>query len=378
MTQYFVEQLFDGQQFLKRVLISVEAERITAISSDISSVPAEAKLLSGVLVPGFVDIQVNGGGGVQFNEAPTVATLRKIALAHLALGTTALLPTLITDSYEVMQQGADAIAAYRAEYGEGSIVGVHFEGPHLSLAKKGMHSAGCIRPLTAQERAVFCRKDLGQVLLTVAPETVATADIAELSAAGVIISLGHSNATAEQCLAAFAAGARSATHLYNAMSQLTGRSPGLVGAALDSEQVYCGLIVDHHHVHPLNSRLAIKVKGEQRLMLITDAMAPVGSDIDHFFYQGVKVYRQQNRLTLDDGTIAGSVLSMIEAVQNTHRDLGFSLAQSLNMASLTPAAFLHLADQFGQLKPGCLANMLLLNDALAIEQCWLRGEPQRF
>ncbi|MCH1917844.1 N-acetylglucosamine-6-phosphate deacetylase [Shewanella sp. A3A] len=376
MTQYLVERLFDGNEWLAQVLLTIDNGRISAMTPD--SQASDATALRGTLVAGLVDVQVNGGGGVQFNQAPSVATLAQMAQAHLACGTTSMMPTLITDKFEVMQQGADAIAAYRKQYPHGSIVGVHFEGPHLSLAKKGMHSADCIRQITRQDIDIFCRQDLGQVLLTVAPETVSPAMITELTEAGVIVSLGHSDASAEQCLAAFAAGATGTTHLFNAMSQLTGRSPGLVGAALDSEQVYCGLIVDHHHVHPLNSRLAIKVKGEQRLMLITDAMAPVGSDIDHFFYQGVKVYRQQNRLTLDNGTIAGSVLSMIEAVQNTHNDLGFALAQTLNMASKTPATFLGLEQQLGQLQPGCVANMLLLNDQLAIEQCWLHGELQRF
>ncbi|QSX32673.1 N-acetylglucosamine-6-phosphate deacetylase [Shewanella avicenniae] len=374
MERYVVERLFDGENVHKDVLLTVENGVISSLSTNIGA--DDTQYLSGTLVPGFIDIQVNGGGGVQFNQAPSVEALHTIVKAHRDHGTTSMLPTIITDSFDVMEKGANAVAEYRKQYPH-AVVGVHFEGPHLSIAKKGMHNPECIRQIEERDFALFCRKDLGKVLLTVAPESVSPEMIKRLTDAGVIVSLGHTNATAEMCQESFQAGATGVTHLYNAMSQLTGRSPGLVGTALLNEDVYCGLIVDHIHVHPMNSKLAIKSKGPNRTMLITDAMAPVGSNIDHFFYQGIKVFRDSYKLTLADGTIAGSVLSMIEAVQNTHFDLNIDLLETVQMASLTPARFLGISESIGQLKEGCIANMLLLNDDLTIQQIWQHGKPKK-
>lgn len=369
--RYFAPQLFDGTTLLSDVSFDIEDGKVTFLTPN--SEASDATVLNGLVTPAMVDIQVNGGGGVQFNEAPTPETLKQMADAYLTVGTGSIMPTLITDDLEVMKRGADAIAIAHAD-NPAAIPGVHFEGPHLSQAKKGMHSSSFIRPLSDEEFAVFTRKDLGVVLVTVAPEMVPPEDITRLVEAGVIVSVGHTNADSETCLRAFDAGATSATHLYNAMSALNSREPGVVGSALYRDDIYCGLIVDHQHVHPISASLAIRLKGDDKLMLITDAMAPAASDADHFMYQGIKVLRQGPTLKLADGTLAGSVLTMEEAIQHTHFDLGFPLDSVLKMATATPAAFLGLSDTLGALKPGAVANFISLNDELGVTAYWRDGQ----
>lgn len=366
---FFARRLFTGHQWLSDVLIEVSHSTIARLTPNAAA--SDAYVLEGIVCPGFIDIQVNGGGGVQFNHTPSTACLMQMASAHATTGTASLMPTVITDDITVMSQAAQQIAAVR-QTAPHVFLGVHFEGPHLSAAKKGMHSQAHIRPLSEAEIALFCDPSLGQVIVTLAPEMVTTSQISALTQAGVIVNLGHTDATFEQASEAFAAGARGVTHLYNAMSAMTSRAPGVVGAALYHQHTYAGLIVDHHHVHPASATLAIRAKGAQRMCLVTDAMAPAASDIDHFFYQDTKVVRDKDTLRLDDGTLAGSVLTMIEAVRNTHFDLGFSLTETLQMATSTPAAYLghQLA---GQLAPGSYASFLHLDEQLNLLEHWVGG-----
>lgn len=365
MTDYFADTLFDGRTLLNNVLFSEDKGVITAFTPDASKADTQnATHLAGLIVPGFVDIQVNGGGGVQFNDKPSADTLHIMTRAHRQYGTTSMLPTIITDDIDIMRQGADAVADVHAANPSG-VVGIHFEGPHLSQAKKGMHSDAHLRPLTDAEMTLFSRKDIGQVMVTVAPEAVSCEQIKALVSAGVIVSVGHTNATFEQCMAAFEAGATGATHLFNAMSPLTSRAPGVVGAALYHDSVYCGLINDTHHVHPASAAVAIRAKGTDKTMLITDAMAPAGSDIDYFVYQGVNVYQRGETLNLEDGTLAGSNLTMAEAVQNTHRVVGTDLYAALQMATATPSDFLRNPG-IGRLAEGAWANFVLLDDNLRV------------
>lgn len=371
MKRYFAKTFFDGYNLHNNVRFEVNDGKITQVVTH--STPADATVLNGLIMPAMVDVQVNGGGGVQFNDAPTLATLQQMSRAYLTVGTGSIMPTLITDDIAVMNQGADAIAAAH-KWDQTAIPGVHFEGPHLSSAKKGMHSDKHIRPLSDEEFALFSRSDLGTVMVTVAPEMVPPEDIKRLTDAGVIVSIGHTNADAETCLRAFDAGATAATHLFNAMSALTSREPGAVGATLYREDVYCGLIVDHQHVHPVSAALAIRLKGDNKLMLVTDAMAPAASDSDHFFYQGIKVLRQGPALKLEDGTLAGSVLTMEEAIQHTHFDLHMPLASTLKMATSTPAHFLDIDDQVGVLTEGACANWIALDDKLKVTDFWRNGK----
>lgn len=363
-----VQRVITPEGVLDNTSITVEDGIIVAIE------PAGDKpVQSGTLMPGYFDTQVNGGGGVLFNQHPDAESLNKLASAHLRFGTTSMLPTLITDGEAAMASAADAIAEVIAS-DHPTIVGVHFEGPFLNVAKKGVHEAGFIRHPKDSELAILTRQDLGKVLVTVAPDNVDVGFIRELVAAGVVVALGHSNATYEQAVAALAAGATGFTHLYNAMSALQSRAPGMVGAALNCSDAYCGLIVDHHHVHPQSAALAIKTKTAQRIMLVTDAMAHVGTDLTELDFFSTVIERHGDKLVTPEGTLAGSCLDMHTAVLNSHRDLGFSLAEVSTMASQTPACFIGCEQHLGSIAVGQTANLLLLDEALNIETIWLRGK----
>ena len=363
-----VARLFDGEHWHSNVAISIAQGRITTME------PCDASaVMMGTLVPGFIDIQVNGGGGALFNTEPTTATLHTMLQAHARFGTTAMLPTVITDSLATMQQAADAVAAAIAA-GQPGIIGIHFEGPHLSVPKKGVHPANHIRPLSADELALYQRSDLGIKLLTVAPETTSPAQIRQLVAAGVIVFLGHSNADAATVQAALEAGAVGFTHLYNAMSPLTSREPGMVGVALADRDSWCGIILDGYHMDPIAAKVALAAKPSGKLLLVTDAMSPVGtSDTEFAFFDG-KVIRQGNKLTNEAGSLAGSVLDMAAAVQYAVQVLGVEPAEALRMAALYPAEALGCAGERGKLQPGYLADMVLLADDWQCQQAWWQGQ----
>lgn len=364
-----VEHVLTPDGVLNNACVTIDNGIITAIVPH-SSVPA----LPGTLIPGYIDTQVNGGGGVLFNQYPDAESLNALAMAHLRYGTTSMLPTLITDGEEVMNRAADAIAEVIAAQ-HPTIIGVHFEGPFLNIAKKGVHEAGFIRHPKDSELALLTRRDLGNVVVTVAPDNVDSEFIRELVAEGVVVALGHSNATYEQAVAALEAGATGFTHLYNAMSALQSREPGMVGAALNQADAYCGLIVDHHHVHPQSAQLAIKTKTAQRIMLVTDAMAHVGTELTELAFFNTVIERHGDKLVTPEGTLAGSCLDMHTAVLNTHRDLGFSLTAVSEMASGTPARFLSRERNLGSIAVGQAANLLYLDNALNIDTIWLHGNP---
>ncbi|MCC5851480.1 MAG: N-acetylglucosamine-6-phosphate deacetylase [Alkalimonas sp.] len=332
------------------------------------------RLSEGSLVPGLIDVQVNGGGGALFNQQPTRQGLRQMLSAHARFGTTGMVPTVITDSVGVMQQAADTISAALAAK-EPGVLGIHFEGPHLSLAKKGVHPPAHIRSLTDAEWNLYQRNDLGIKVVTLAPERVAPELIAELVAEDVRVCLGHSNADAATVQAALNAGATGFTHLYNGMSPLTSREPGMVGAALTDRRSWCGIILDGHHLHPLAALLAYQAKPKGKLFLVTDAMSPVGTEQTQFDFFDGQVVRQGSRLTDPSGSLAGSVLDMITAVQQASQQLGVSLAEALDMASAFPADFLGCADRLGRLAPGKQADMVWLDDSQQVRQSWVAGRP---
>ena len=313
-------------------------------------------LSGGVVTPGFVDLQVNGGGGVMFNDAPDVATLRRMSEAHRATGVAGFLPTLITDTPECTAAAVDAVVHARAENVPG-ILGVHLEGPHLSVARKGAHDAALIRPMDDADLALILgtARQLPNVMVTVAPETVTCDQISAMAGAGVIVSLGHSDADYETCIAAFDAGARCVTHLFNAMSQMGNRAPGLVGAALARADMHAGLIADGIHVHPASMGNALAAKGAG-VFLVSDAMATAGSEIESFALNGRTVFRAEGRLTLSDGTLAGADLEMGRAVQVLMQSVGVPLERALAMATSGPVAVLRKAEGLGKIET---SDMLL-------------------
>lgn len=367
-----VEHCLVGNQWQQDCVIGWDKQGI--INELRATTPGDRQLplAIGRLVPGFIDVQVNGGGGVLFNQEPEVAALSRMFAAHHRHGTTAMLPTLITDKLTVMEKAAECIAK-ALEQNTAGVVGIHFEGPNLSTARKGVHKADYIHTPSDAELALYTRKDLGVVVITVAPETMPANIIADLVKQGVRVCLGHSNTNEDTVQRALEAGATGFTHLFNAMSPLQSREPGMVGAALADEASYCGLILDHYHVHPTASKLAIKAKGTDKIMLVTDAMAHVGVDVSALPFFDTVISRNGNKLTTPDGTLAGSCLDMLTAVQNAHNDLGVPLTDAIKMASKTPADFIGISN-IGELALGKRADMLLLDDRMEISASYLAGE----
>jgi len=319
---------------------------------------AEIDLGGDILFAGYVDLQVNGGDGILFNSAPHCDGLRRMAKAHRRLGTTAFLPTLITDTPEVTRAAIAATQDAVAAQVDG-IAGLHLEGPHLSAARKGAHSGGLIRPMTEQDMALYldAAASLPCLKLTIAPENVTEDQVAQLARAGVILSLGHTDADYDTCLRYFKAGVRATTHLFNAMSQLNSRAPGLVGATLGTGSVSAGVIADGVHVHPQSLRAAWDAKkGPCGLFLVTDAMAVAGSDITEFDLGGRRITRKNGVLTLADGTLAGADLDLTRAVQVMVENVGIPLIEALRAATSIPAALIGL--RYGQ---GALHRMMRLS-----------------
>jgi N-acetylglucosamine-6-phosphate deacetylase len=371
MQRYFANNLFDGKTLKHNQMITVEDGTIRSIES--AQFQDDFIQLSGLVAPGFVDVQVNGGGGVLFNNQPTLDTLIVMSRAHQQYGSTAILPTLITDDLATMQLAADAVAS-AIDANVRGIIGIHFEGPHLSQPKKGIHPAQHIRQISHEEMAIFKRTDLGLVCVTLAPENVSVELIEELVNAKVKVCLGHSNATAAQTFAALQAGAQGFTHLFNAMSPLQTREAGMVGAALLDLSSYCGLIVDHEHVDITSCQLAIKCKTPDRIMLVTDAMSHVGSEQIELQFAGMQISRQGNKLTIEGGRLAGSALDMATAVRNSLQNLHCSMQDALKMASTTPATFLGLQQQKGYLAPGFDADWVVLTDQYYVNATYIAGE----
>ena len=368
-------RIFTGEHFLDGYAVLVDDARIVDVLP-VTDLPAgcpRQDLSGGTLAPGFIDAQVNGGGGVLFNDTRTAAGVAAIARTHARFGTTGLLPTFITDHGD---RRAEAVAAVREAVAAGApgILGIHLEGPFLAPARMGAHEPGLIHPMADADVDALLGTGLRTVLLTVAAEAVTPAQIRRLSEGGVIVSLGHSDASYEAAAAAADAGARGVTHLFNAMSQLGHRTPGLVGAALDHGGLWAGLIADGHHVHPAALRVALRAKqGPGRLFLVSDAMPPAGSGGDRFTLNGRTVTRRCGRLTLEDGTLAGSDLTMDGAVRFAVEHLSQPLAEALRMASLYPAQLLRLGASRGRIAPGFAADMVLLDTDISVQAVWIAG-----
>jgi N-acetylglucosamine-6-phosphate deacetylase len=320
-------------------------------------------LNGGVIIPGFVDLQVNGAGGVMFNDIQSVETLETMSSALASVGTLAFMPTLITDTPESSQAAIDAVAA-AIERGVAGVVGLHLEGPHLSIKRKGAHDPSLIRSMTDADLTMIIKaaEHLPNVMLTLAPENATVDQVAALHQAGVIVSLGHTDASYDTCMDYMASGARCATHLFNAMSQLGNREPGLVGATLDNGTVSAGLIADGIHVHPASIRAALRAKqGPEQIFLVTDAMATVGSGITEFELNGRVIYRQDGRLTLSDGTLAGADLDFPKALRVMINDVGVSPSAAIAMATSIPAGILRSSGGFGQLTDGKVLHAIYLD-----------------
>ncbi|QOL25531.1 N-acetylglucosamine-6-phosphate deacetylase [Thalassotalea sp. LPB0316] len=365
-----VAKLFDGERFYNNCQVTISNGKILALKPGLA--PSEVDY-QGLLVPGFIDLQVNGGGGVLFNATPTVDGIKTMFAAHNRFGTTAMLPTFITDNVEQMALAAQAVSDAIAQ-GVNGILGIHFEGPHLSVAKKGAHSAEYIRPISDDEWQILSRKDLGKVIVTIAPENVSEADISKMVSLGIKVCLGHTNADFNTAQKAVDAGASGFTHLFNAMSAMTSREPGVVGCALLNDHTYSGLIVDGHHVDYTSCEIALKAKAQGSVFLVTDAMPPVGTNDSEFAFFDRSVQLHDGKLTSTTGELAGSVLDMASAVRNCHRYAHQPLDNTLRMASLYPANYINESRHRGRLSVNHQADMVLLDDDLTVVSTWVGGK----
>ena len=370
-------RIFDGHGWHDHAALLIEMGCVSGIVGR-DAVPAHAEVVAldgGMVVPGFVDLQVNGGGGVLFNNEPTLDAIRTICAAHARFGTTGLLPTLITDTVAVTEAAiAAGIDANRARVP--GFLGLHLEGPHLAQARKGTHDPSLIRPMEDADlaRLLDAAAMLPILLCTVAAETVDPQQISALAGAGAIVSIGHSDAGYDVATAAFSAGASMVTHLFNAMSQIGNREPGVVGAALDHGAVSAGLIADGIHVHPATIGAALRAKrGPGHIFLVTDAMSQTGTDLTGFELNGRRITRANGALRLADGTLAGADLDMIDAVNFMIDTIGVSPEEAFRMASLYPAQAMGLAE-VGQLGPGAKADFVHLSRDRQVRSTWIGGD----
>jgi N-acetylglucosamine-6-phosphate deacetylase len=325
-----------------------------------------------LLAPGYIDVQVNGGGGVLFNDTPTAAAALAVAAAHRRLGTLSIMPTLITSPAAAMRAAASAMAP--AVAARAGVLGIHFEGPFLSPARPGIHRRDLIRPPDAADLLLLtdlAAAGQGRVMLTLAPEAVPHAIQTQLAGAGVILSAGHSEASFE----AVRPPVRGITHIFNAMPPPASRAPGLAAAGMLGD-VFAGLILDGIHVHPAMARLLLAAKGATRIMLVSDAMSVTGTDAQDFELLGRRILRRHGRLESEDGVLAGADLCLAQAVRNAVTLLGLAPADAIGMASGVPADFLGLAHERGRIAPGLRADLLLLSPGLDVLGTWLGGAWQ--
>lgn len=363
--------LLDGQSVL---INEGRIEDIVPAAAVRSGRSERIDLGGGLLLPGFIDTQVNGGGGVLFNDAPTVESIRRIGRTHRRFGTTGFLPTLISTDLEVVAQAIDAVRAAMAA-GVPGVLGIHIEGPFLSVERKGVHDPAKLRELDDSAVGLLSSLGIGRTVVTLAPEMTTPHIIGRLADAGVIVSAGHTNATYAEVTEALQHGLRGFTHLFNAMSQLTSREPGAVGAALESRASWCGIIVDGEHIAPAVLRLALRCKPHERFMLVTDAMPALGTDIRAFELQGRRITVSGTVCYDESGRLAGSNIDLASCVRNAIDLLGLPLHEAVHMASLYPAEFLGLAEELGRIEPGYRANLVLTDEHLNVRGTWIDGQP---
>jgi N-acetylglucosamine-6-phosphate deacetylase len=325
-----------------------------------------------LLLPGFIDVQVNGGGGVLFNDDPTPQAVRAIGAAHRSFGTTGFLPTLISDDLDTIGRAIDAVQA-ALDAAMPGVLGIHIEGPFLNWARRGVHDSRHLRMLDSSLLSLLCRLKAGRTVLTLAPEMTTPDIIAKLAGGGILVSAGHSDANFAQTTAAIAHGLRGFTHLFNAMARLEPRDPGIVGAALYDENTWCGIIVDGHHVDPVMLKLALRCKRHDRFMLVTDGMPTVGSANSTFVLQGRTIRVVDGICRDENGTLAGTALDMAAAVRNAVSLLGLDIAEAARMASEYPAEFLGLGHELGRIAPGYRANLVLMDHEFKVRKTWIEG-----
>ncbi|MEF1330227.1 N-acetylglucosamine-6-phosphate deacetylase [Vibrio sp. M260121] len=370
-------KIYTGSDVLTDHAVIIDNDQIQSVVP-VTQLPEgiEVKDLDGAnLSPGFIDLQLNGCGGVMLNDEITPETMQIMHEANLKSGCTSFLPTLITSSDEDMRAAISAAREYHNKYQNQSL-GLHLEGPYLNVAKKGIHSVDFIRPSDDGMIDLICANADIIAKVTLAPEQNAPEHISRLKAAGIVVSIGHTNATYAEARQGFEAGISFATHLFNAMTPMVGREPGVVGAIYDTPEVYAGIIADGFHVDYANIRIAHKIKGE-KLVLVTDATAPAGANIDHFIFVGKKVYYRDGKCVDENGTLGGSALTMIEAVQNTVEHAGIALDEALRMATLYPATAIGVEEHLGRVRKGMVANLTIFDRDFNVKATVVNGQYEQ-
>ncbi|MDX2321861.1 MAG: N-acetylglucosamine-6-phosphate deacetylase [Moritella sp.] len=370
--------IYTNDRVLTEHCVIVDGEYIHDVIA-LADCPADIEridLSGATLTAGFIDLQINGCGGVLFNTAISIDTLEIMQQTNERFGCTSYLPTLITATDEAMKSAIDTMTAYLAKHSNQAL-GLHLEGPYLSTAKKGIHSIDLIRRSEQVMIDHICNNSAVISKVTLAPENTDSAHIKQLAAADILVSVGHTNATYTECMQGFDAGARFATHLFNAMSSITGRDPGVVGAIYDHQDVYAGIIVDGHHVDYANVRMSHKLMGE-KLVLVTDAVAPAGAEIESFDFVGTEVFYRDGKCVGADGTLGGSALTMIEAVENTVKHVGLPLDETLRMANLYPAKAIGVDDKLGSIAKGKVANLTAFDADFTVIKTIVNGQVKNF
>lgn len=374
MKAIICDKIFDGEQIIKNHAVLYDGENIDSIVK-VDELPEDIQsetFTSGILAPGFIDIQVNGGGGVLFNDTQTVEAISCIGRGHRSYGTTRFMPTLISDKHDKMLMAHEA-AKKAILVGSLGAIGIHYEGPFLNVLKRGAHSSEMVRQIEPNDVKFLLEDFPGIKMVTIAPECVDNAVIKALYEADVRICIGHSAATYDQTVEALKAGASCFTHLFNAMSGFSARSPGVIGAALESRDAWCGMIVDGIHVHPASLKIALASKPQGKCILVTDAMPTVGSDRDEFLFFGELLKADNNKIVNKDGVLSGCHLNMSQAVSNAVRWLDVSVEEALRMGSLYPAEFLGVSNRLGRIRKGYIADLIMLDDKLNVMKSWLAG-----
>ena len=370
-------KIYTGSDVLVDHAVIIKNELIDKVCP-VSELPQdiETRDLNGAnLSPGFIDLQLNGCGGVMLNDEITAKTMQIMHEANLKSGCTSFLPTLITSSDEDMKQAIAAAREYHTQYQNQSL-GLHLEGPYLNVAKKGIHSVDYIRPSDDSMIDYMCDNADVITKVTLAPEHNEPEHIERLKNAGIVVSIGHTNATYAEARRGFEAGISFATHLFNAMTPMVGREPGVVGAIYDTPDVYAGIIADGFHVDYANIRIAHKIKGE-KLVLVTDATAPAGADMDYFIFVGKKVYYRDGKCVDEHGTLGGSALTMIQAVKNAVEHVGIALDEALRMATLYPARAMKLDHKLGKLAPDTIANLAIFDQDFQVQATIVNGKYEQ-
>jgi N-acetylglucosamine-6-phosphate deacetylase len=371
-------KIFTGEQFVEQQAVIIDGDTVS-LANENDNLVQEAEtidLQGGILAPGFIDLQVNGGGGAFFTNDTSTTALQTMLDGHRPTGTTSMLPTLISDTRDTHQAGVKAVAD-AVNAGMSGVLGIHIEGPFFDMERRGAHNARYIR--TMESADIQWLTDISNdfiTMVTLAPEHAQPGQIKALTDAGLLVCAGHTNAQYEHVLAGLQEGISGFTHLYNAMRPLTGRDPGVVGAALASEHTWCAIICDNHHVHPGAVRAALSAKPQGKLYLVTDAMSTVGSKQKSFSIYGETIYEQNGALVNAEGRLAGSAIGMIDAVRICHQDVGVELGECLRMASLYPAQYLQQDHRLGQIASGWRADLVHFDDAFQVRNTWVAGSHQ--